>query len=211
MEHGCYSMETGAYMIRGAKSAGIGTVIRVPRLETFYISRVLDAGAEGVMVPMTSTKEDAEAIARFSKYTPIGQRGFGSSSGMTDFTPQKATVFMKEANEHTLIVAQIETKEAVENIDAILGVEGIDVGLIGPNDLSISLGISDQMNSELLTNAIDRVVQAAKKRRKATGIHIGSTEAIKKWRAKGMTVLACNTDIGFQYAAAKSTLEEMKR
>jgi 2-keto-3-deoxy-L-rhamnonate aldolase RhmA len=211
MEHGSYSMETVADMIRGAKSVGIGTIIRVPRLETFFISRVLDAGAEGIMVPMTSTREDAETIARFSKYTPIGQRGFGSSSGMTDFTPLKATDFMKEANDHTLIVAQIETREAIENIDAILSVDGIDVGVIGPNDLSISLGIADQMNSEMLNQAIGKVVETAKKKGKASGIHIGSVEAIKKWRAKGMTVLACNTDIGFQYAAAKSTLEEMKK
>jgi 2-keto-3-deoxy-L-rhamnonate aldolase RhmA len=211
MEHGSYSMETVADLIRGAKSVGIGTVIRVPRLETFFISRVLDAGAEGIMVPMTSTREDAEAIARFSKYTPIGQRGFGSSSGMTDFTPLKATDFMKEANDHTLIVAQIETREAIENIDAILSVEGIDVGVIGPNDLSISLGIADQMNSEILMKAIEKVVETAKKRGKASGIHIGSVEAIKKWRAKGMTVLACSTDINFQFSAAKSTLEDLKK
>ena len=211
MEHGAYNMETVADMIRGAKSAGIGTVIRVPRLETFFISRVLDAGAEGIMVPMTSTKEDAEAIARFSKFMPIGQRGFGSNCGMTDFTPQKAPVFMKESNDHTLIVAQIETKEAIENIDAILSVDGIDVGLIGPNDLSNSLGIPDQMDSEILANAIDKVVQTGKKRGKATGIHIGSVEAIRKWREKGMTVLACSTDINFQYNAAKSTLEDLKK
>ena len=211
MEHGCYNMETAAGLIRGAKSAGIGTIIRVPRLETFFISRVLDAGAEGIMVPMTSTREDAETIARFSKYTPIGQRGFGSSSGMTDFNPLKATDFMKEANEHTLIVAQIETGKAIENIDEILSVDGIDVGLIGPNDLSIALGIPDQMNSDILTRAIDKVVVTAKKRGKASGIHISSVDAIKKWRARGMTVLACNTDIGFQYAAAKATLEDMKK
>jgi 2-dehydro-3-deoxyglucarate aldolase/4-hydroxy-2-oxoheptanedioate aldolase len=118
---------------------------------------------------------------------------------------------MKEANEHTLIIAQIETREAVDNIDAILGVEGIDVGLIGPNDLSISLGIPDQMNSETLTKAIDRVVETAKKRKKATGIHIGNIDAIKKWRSKGMTVLAYSTDVSFQYNASKSSLEELKR
>ncbi len=211
MEHGSYSMETIADLVRGAKSVGIGTIIRVPRLETFFISRVLDAGAEGIMVPMTSTREDAEAIARFSKYIPIGQRGFGSGSGMTDYAPVKTIEFMKEANEHTLIVAQIETREAIDNIDAILSVEGIDVGLIGPNDLSIALGIPDQMNSEIQTKAIEKVVETAKKRGKASGIHIAGVDAIKKWRAKGMTVLACNTDIGFQYAAAKSTLEEIKK
>jgi 2-keto-3-deoxy-L-rhamnonate aldolase RhmA len=211
MEHGNYNMETVADLIRGAKSAGMATIIRVPRLETFFISRVLDAGAEGIMVPMTSTKEQAEEIVRYSKYTPLGQRGFGNQTGQTDYRPLKTLDFMKEANEHTLIVAQIETREAIENVDSILSVEGIDVGLIGPNDLSISLGIPDQMGSEILTKAIDKVVEMAKKKGKATGIHIGNIEAIKKWRAKGMTVLAYSTDIGFMYNASKSSLEELKR
>jgi 2-keto-3-deoxy-L-rhamnonate aldolase RhmA len=211
MEHGNYNMETVADLIRGAKSAGIAPVIRVPHLETFFISRALDAGAEGIMVPMTSTKEQAEAIVRYSKYTPIGQRGFGTQTGQTDYKPLKALEFMKEANEHTLIIAQIETREAIENVDAIISTEGIDVGLIGPNDLSISLGIPDLMGSERLTQAIDRVVETAKKRGKASGIHIGNAELVRKWRAKGMTVLACSTDIGFMFNASKSTLDEMKR
>lgn len=211
MEHGNYSMETVADLIRGTKSVGIAPIIRIPHLETHFISRVLDAGAEGIMVPMTSTKEQAEAIVGCSKYTPLGHRGFGTQTGQTDYKPLKATEFMKEANEHTLIIAQIETQEAIENIDAILSVGGIDVGLIGPNDLSISLGIPDQMTSETLTHAIDKVVEVAKKRGKASGIHIGNTELVRKWQAKGMTVLACSTDIGFMYNASKSTLDEMKR
>jgi 2-keto-3-deoxy-L-rhamnonate aldolase RhmA len=211
MEHGNYSMETVADLIRGAKSAGIATIIRVPHLETHFISRVLDAGAEGIMVPMTSTRQQAEQIVRYSKYTPLGQRGFGNQTGQTDYKPLKTPDFMKEANEHTLIVAQIETREAIENIEAILDVEGIDVGLIGPNDLSISMGIPDQMGSEIITKAIDKVVESAKKKGKASGIHIGNIEAIKKWRTKGMTVLAFSTDIGFMYNASKSNLEELKR
>ena len=210
MEHGNYSMETVADLIRGAKSAGIATIIRVPHLETHFISRVLDAGAEGIMVPMTSTRQQAEQIVRYSKYTPLGQRGFGNQTGQTDYKPLKTPDFMKEANEHTLIVAQIETREAIENIEAILDVEGIDVGLIGPNDLSISLGIPDQMGSEIITKAIDKVVESAKKKGKASGIHIGNIEALKKWRTKGMTVLAFSTDIGFMYNASKSSLEELK-
>jgi len=211
MEHGIYNMETVADLIRGAKSAGIAPIIRVPRLETFFISRVLDAGAEGIMVPMTSTREQAETIVRYSKYTPLGQRGYGAQSGQTDYKPLKAVEFTKEANEHTLIIAQIETKEAIENIDSILEIEGIDVGLIGPNDLSISMGIPDQLGSEKLVKAIDRVVESAKKRGKASGIHIGNIEALKKWRAKGMTVLAYSTDLGFMYSASKSSLEELKQ
>jgi 2-keto-3-deoxy-L-rhamnonate aldolase RhmA len=163
------------------------------------------------MVPMTSRGEQAETIVRYSKYTPIGQKGFGAQTGQTDYKPLKALEFMKEANEHTVIIAQIETREAIENIDAILSVEGIDVGLIGPNDLSISLGIPDQMGSDVLKKAIDKVVETAKKRGKATGIHIANIEAIKTWRAKGMTVLAYSTDISFQYNASKSALEGLKK
>jgi 2-keto-3-deoxy-L-rhamnonate aldolase RhmA len=211
MEHGNYSMETVADLIRGAKSAGIGAIIRVPHLETHFISRVLDAGAEGIMVPMTSTKEQAEKIVRYSKYPPLGQRGFGSQMGHTDYKPLKAPEFTREGNENTLIVAQIETKEAIENTDAILSVGGIDVGLIGPNDLSISLGIPDQLNSEMIHQAVEKVVEGAKKRKKFSGIHIGNIEAIKKWRAKGMTVLAYSTDVGFMYNASKSSLEELRR
>ncbi len=211
MEHGNYSMETVADLIRGAKSAGIATIIRVPHLETYFISRVLDAGADGIMVPMTSTKEQAERIVRYSKYAPLGQRGFGGQLGHTDYRPVKAAEFMKEANEGTLIVAQIETKEAIDNIDAILGVEGIDVGLIGPNDLSISLGIPDQLNSEMINHAIEKVVEVARKRKKASGIHVGNIESIRKWRTKGMTVLAYSADIAFMYNASKASLEELKR
>jgi 2-keto-3-deoxy-L-rhamnonate aldolase RhmA len=210
MEHGNYSMETVADLIRGCKSVGIGSVIRVPHLETHFISRVLDAGAEGIMVPMTSKREQAERIVRYSKFTPLGARGFGNQTGQTDYKVLKTVEFMKEANEHTLIIAQIETKEAIENIEEILDVEGIDVGLIGPNDLSISLGVPDLMGSEVMTQAIDRVVQAAKKKKKASGMHIGSIDALKKWRSKGMTVLAYSTDIAFMYSASKSALDQLK-
>jgi len=210
MEHGNYSLETVADLIRGCKSVGIGSVIRVPHLETHFISRVLDAGAEGIMVPMTSKREQAERIVRYSKFTPLGARGFGNQTGQTDYKVLKTVEFMKEANEHTLIIAQIETKEAIENIEEILDVEGIDVGLIGPNDLSISLGVPDLMGSEVMTQAIDRVVQAAKKKKKASGMHIGSIDALKKWRSKGMTVLAYSTDIAFMYSASKSALDQLK-
>jgi 2-keto-3-deoxy-L-rhamnonate aldolase RhmA len=81
MEHGNYSMETAADLIRGAKSAGIAPIIRIPHLETHFIPRILDAGAEGIMVPMASTREQAEAIVSCSKYSPLGNRGCGTQTG----------------------------------------------------------------------------------------------------------------------------------
>jgi len=210
MEHGNYSMETVADMIRGCKSVGLASIIRVPRLETFFISRVLDAGAEGIMVPMTSTREDAETIVRYSKFTPLGLRGFGNQTGQTDYKPLNTAQFMKEANDHTLIVAQIETQEAIDNIEEILDVKGIDVAVIGPNDLSISLGVPDQMESDVMNKAIGRVVEAAKKKKKASGIHVGNLSMVRNWRSKGMNFLAYSTDISFMYTASKAGLEQLK-
>lgn len=210
MEHGNYSIETVADLIRGAKSAGIATIVRVPHLESHFVSRVLDAGGEGIMVPMTSTKEQAEAIVRYSRYAPLGKRGF-AQTGQADYRTMKSIELMKEINEHTLVVVQIETQEAIENIDSILSVQGIDVAVIGPNDLSISLGIPDELDSEILTATIEKVIEIAKKRGKCSGIHIGSIEALKKWRGKGMLVLAYSSDTGFMYSASKMSLEELKR
>ena len=211
MEHGNYSMETVADLIRGARSVGLATLIRVPHLEKFFISRVLDAGAEGIMVPMTSTPEQAREIVRWAKYPPFGERGLGGQTGQTDYKPAKADQLLKDANDSTVVVAQIETQKAIDNIDGILGVEGIDVGLIGPNDLSVSIGVPDQLGSEKVIQAVGKVVESAKKHRKASGIHIGNIEAIKKWRSSGMTVLAYSTDVGFMFSGSKSALEELKK
>jgi 2-keto-3-deoxy-L-rhamnonate aldolase RhmA len=203
-------METVADMIRGCKSVGLASIIRVPRLETFFISRILDAGAEGIMVPMTSTREDAERIVRYSKFAPLGLRGFGNQTGQTDYKPLNTAQFMKEANDHTLIVAQIETQEAIDNIEEILNVKGIDVAVIGPNDLSISLGVPDQMESDVMNKAIGRVVEVAKKKKKASGIHVGNLSMVRNWRSMGMNFLAYSTDISFMYTASKTGLEQLK-
>jgi len=162
------------------------------------------------MVPMTSRREQAERIIQYSKYTPIGMRGFGNQTGQTDYKVLKTLDFMKEANEHTFIIAQIETKEAIDNIEEILDVKGIDVGLIGPNDLSISLGVPDQMESDIMNQAIGRVVEVAKKKKKVSGIHVGNIAMVRNWRSKGMSVLAYSTDVAFMYSASKSALDQLK-
>jgi len=211
MEHGSYGMETIADLIRGGKGAGIGIVVRVPRLETFFISRVLDAGAEGIMVPMTSTKAEAEAIVRFARFAPVGNRGLSTGTGMTDFVPLKPLEVIKEADENTLVIAQIETREAIENLDAILGMDGIDVGLVGPNDLALSLGALEPSNPSLVAAAMDQVVAAALRQGKISGVHGADPEFVRQWGAKGMSLLACGTDASFQYTAAKHALDAMTR
>jgi len=206
MEHGSYSLETVADLILGAKSSGCAAIIRVPSSERFFISRVLDAGAEGIMVPMLSTREQAEKVVSYSKFPPIGKRGVGLGNGQTDFIPVKASEFTKEANEKTLVIAQIETGEAIRNIDEILSVDGIDVVVLGPNDLSYDMGYHGETEHPNVMKAIQKVVDSAKSQGKWSGTHLGNLEQLQYWKNKGMTCLAFNSDVGLLYGAATNGL-----
>jgi 2-keto-3-deoxy-L-rhamnonate aldolase RhmA len=113
MEHGAYSLETVADLIRGAKSVGCAPIIRVPAAKRYFISRVLDAGAEGIMVPMTSTPEQAERVVGYAKFPPMGRRGVGLGNAQVDYAAVKASDFTAEANEKTLVIGQIENREGI--------------------------------------------------------------------------------------------------
>jgi 2-keto-3-deoxy-L-rhamnonate aldolase RhmA len=196
MEHGPYTIENLSDIAMTGRAAGLGIFARVPHLDKSYISRCLDAGVEGIMVPMVSTAAQAKAFVDLAKYQPIGDRGLGSNGGLSDYSGmggKSAKDFMNEQNVKTLAIAQIETALAIENAEEIAAVEGIDVLLIGPNDLSISLGIAGEMMNEKLHNAIDRVIAAAKKYGKKFSLH-GPLPLLKKYKGE-MQMLMCSMDI----------------
>ena len=171
-EHGIYNLETLHDMFQMAHAAGLTAVLRVPMLDKESISRPLDAGACGVMVPMTETAEQAKEIVHWSKYTPVGDRGYGSGIGATYYQVGiETTKAMQEINDRVLTIAQIETALAIENIEEIAATEGVDALIVGPNDLSISLGVPGQLTSDIEVNAIRKIANACHKYGKAFGIH----------------------------------------
>jgi 4-hydroxy-2-oxoheptanedioate aldolase len=182
MEHGPLSIESFSDVAKVARSVGLGIFVRIPELSKGYVSRLMDAGADGIMCPMLSTEEEAKTLVKYARYAPTGSRGFGSNGVFTSFGGVKTDVptFMKEQNRATLAIAQIETKEAVENIDKIAAVEGIDVLLIGPNDLAISLGVPGDTMCETTQAAIAKIVAAAKKHNKFFALHAGGA-LFDKW------------------------------
>jgi 4-hydroxy-2-oxoheptanedioate aldolase len=190
LEHGPYSIETVSDITKVARSIGLGIFARAPELSKGYVSRLMDAGIEGIMVPMISTPEEAQKLVKWSRYTPIGNRGLGSNGELTDFAGMggDAPTFMKRQNELTLAIAQIETAEAIKNIDAIAAVEGIDVLLIGPNDLAISLGIPGDIMGEMNQTAIGKVADAAEKHHKVFAIH-GNDALLEKWDSRMKMVM----------------------
>ncbi len=170
-EHSSYSMETLTRLFMMGNALDLTSLLRVPNLSKEYISRSLDSGAQGLMVPMVSTEEEALELVKYSKYMPIGDRGFGTGLAHTNFKGGKHSDVMEEANNKIISIAQIETKEAVDNADKLASIEGIDALLIGPNDLSLSLGIPGDLMNPIELEAIKTVANACKKYGKGFGLH----------------------------------------
>jgi len=174
-EHGAYTFENLHDLFVTGNAMGFDSFVRVAELSKDWISRALDSGATGIMVPMTETPEQAKEIVKWSKFTPIGDRGYGSGLAHSNYLGGgKHTDVMKTQNDRVVTIAQIETALGVANADAIAGTEGIDVLLIGPNDLSISLGIPGDLMNPIELEAIAKVAAACKKHGKSFGLHAGA-------------------------------------
>ena len=202
-EHSNYSMETLHDLFITGNALELSSFLRVPNLEKQYISRALDQGAVGVMVPMTSTPEMAQELVHYSKFQPVGNRGFSSGIAYVNYGPGSGHVnTMKENNDKVISIAQIETKLAVDNAQAIAATEGIDVLLVGPNDLSLALGIPGDLMNPIELEAIAHVAAACKKQGKAFGIH--ATAPMLKKFYDDLDVVMMQSDIDFLGAGFRS-------
>lgn len=209
MEHSAYGLQPTADMIKVARLAGLVPLVRVPELAYGMIGPVLDAGAMGIMLPRVETRQQVEQLVSFMKYPPVGVRGATAGRGSTDYSGARPQELVRHLNENTLVILQIEREVAVNNIDDLLSVPGVDAAVIGPFDLTISLG-EDATNAPRVEAAIGKVVEAAKRHGVASGIHIADPAVILKWQARGMTMLGCNTDLGFFTAGASKTLAALR-
>jgi 2-keto-3-deoxy-L-rhamnonate aldolase RhmA len=208
-EHGDYTTSDLHDMFIMANSLGLSGFLRASSLAKEHISRPLDCGASGVMVPMTETAEQARTIAGFSKYPPVGWRGYSSGGAQTDYKGGKHLELMSQANNRVITIAQIETREAVDNAAAIAAVEGIDVLLIGPNDLSVSLGIPGDFFNPIELDAINHVADACKSKGKYFGLHAGF-DLLEKFADK-LDMVMCQTDTDILAVGMKDTAERCKK
>lgn len=173
-EHSNYNFESLHDLFITGNALGFPALVRVPIPTKDYISRSLDSGASGVMAPMTDTPGLAREIVKWSKYQPLGERGYSTGCAHINFEgAARHTEVMEEANGRILSIAQIETKTAVDNAEKIAAVAGIDALLIGPNDLSLSLGVPGDLMNPIELEAIAHVAAACKKQGKAFGLHAG--------------------------------------
>ncbi len=208
-EHGSYSLETVSDMMQMARLDGITPLVRVPDVSYPFIARVLDAGAMGVMVPRVKTRAQVEQIVAAVKYPPMGERGMMNARTNTDYREMTIGEYGARANSETMVIVQIETREAVEDIDALLAVPGVDAALMGPADLSVALGAMDIAHPKV-TESIQRVVDAAKRRGLPSGTHVGDLAMLKSWRDRGMRLLMYSYDFGLIIDSAAKAIKELR-
>lgn len=203
MEHSPITLETARTMVLACQGTPLIPLIRVPVNEIWTAKRALDTGALGVVFPFTSTPELARQAVEACKYPPVGRRGAGP--GLASLRWPAPQGYANFADQNALVVIIIEEKRAVENIDAILDVKGIDVVFIGPNDLSYSYGARGQQTPEVKA-AMARVVAAATKR----GLPVGrtaNTGDIKGHLADGFRFFQASSELGFLATGARPFLE----
>jgi len=209
-EHGSFSMETVADLMLMARLSGITPVVRVPDDGYPWIARTLDAGALGIMVPRVRSLDQVQRAVRAVKYPPLGERGMSGGRGNTGYRSMKMVDYVTRANEETFLIVQIETREAIDNIDALLEVPGVDAALMGPNDLSMSLGVPGDGEHPQVTEAIQKVVDSAKRHHLPSGTHIRDLQNLKTWRDRGMRLLMYHSDFGFISQAGSAAVAMLK-
>lgn len=206
-EHGPFDTDS---LLRMLQSVGDRTacLVRVAEGHETAIKKVLDLGADGIIVPQVNSASEAEAVVRAAKYSPQGNRGVGLARAHGYGMQFKE--YVETANERTVVVVQAEHIDAVENIETIVEVPGIDAILIGPYDLSASMGKMGQVDDPEVISAINRVAQVCKERKMTLGYFGVSADAVKPYVEQGYSLIVAGVDTLFISAGSSRMLKSLR-
>jgi 2-dehydro-3-deoxyglucarate aldolase/4-hydroxy-2-oxoheptanedioate aldolase len=210
MEHGTFDLETVHDMIKAALESGITPIVRVSELLYSLVARLLDAGAQGVILPRVEDPRILADALSWMRFPPAGRRGYGVNATMIGYDSRSFTEIISHLNLETLAVVQFETVLAVERADELLSVEGLDIVMVGPADLSISLGIPGQFDHPKLIETIDRLIAKCREHGVVPGIQTRSTAMAKFWAARGMRFVGAGADHGLLLEKARETVSQLQ-
>ncbi len=210
MEHTGVSFETLKPQFALCRALGVVPLARVPGTEYDFIARALDCGALGVMLPLVDTAEQAEFIVACTRYPPTGRRGAAFGFAHDDFEGGDVESKIRMIHERTLVIAMIETRKGLDNVEAIAAVPGVDVLWLGHFDLTNFLGIPGQFSHPAYRDALKRIVGAAHKQGKAAGYMAADVELGREYLGHGFRMIATGTDQGMLQAAIRSNLDALR-
>ena len=195
MEHGGLSLEQFKVLATISNSNNISPLIRIPEVSYNYVARALDLGAAGIMTPMVNSPEEAIKIVKSSKYPPEGIRGAGFGFAHDNYNNQNPLTYIQKANNELINIIQIETKLALENVESIAEINGVDCLWVGHFDLTNFLGIPGNFTSPIYLDAIKRVVEAGKANSKSLGIMVNNNEELEMYSRMGFNMIAVGTEM----------------
>ena len=209
-EHGGFDLETLQDLIRAANESGLCPVVRVGDLQYPLVARALDCGAQGVLFPRVESPELLAQAISWTRFPPEGVRGFGLQPVHIGYETKTMPEIIAHMNANTMVVLQIETKTALERVDDLLAVPGVDAVMVGPADLSTSLGVPGEFDHPSMVDAIERVKESCNRHGVAPGLHVRLLPLALKWRDRGIRFLSCNSEIGFLLDQAKATVAALR-
>lgn len=205
-EHGAFGPTEIISLLQAAHDCPC--LVRIPGPDEAWIKKVLDAGAAGIIVPQISSAEQAQDVINYAKYPPQGKRGVGL--GRAHKYGREFSNYLQNANEETVIVLQAENQHALDNIDAIATVNGVDAILVGPYDLSASLGKTGDLAHSIVQTAIQIISQACIAHDTRLGIFGVCAEDVAPYKQLGFTLLTVGVDTLFVESSANAALTSLR-
>ena len=210
-EHGGFDYSALGVILMNARYAGIPAIVRLADNGRKDITKLMDMGAGGLLLPMTDTAADIAQVVRFAKYAPMGKRGISTNRAHTFYNPGDLSQYMAYANQSTMVFAQIETASGVEHVDEILEEERVAGVFLGPNDLSCDYGcIGQEASKAPIFAAIDRVGQAAARRGSLAGIITETQAYLERAAQNQFRLFCCGSEISLWKKGSRSTVTRIQ-
>jgi 2-keto-3-deoxy-L-rhamnonate aldolase RhmA len=210
MEHGSYDLETVQDMINASTDSGITPIVRVGELLYSLCARLLDAGAQGIILPRVEDPKILEEAMTWMRFPPMGKRGFGVNPTMIGYEARTFPEIIEHQNRETLSVVQFETTTAMERAEDLLSVKGLDVVMVGPADLSISLGVPGQFDHPLMLKTIDKLIEQCNRHGVVPGIQTRGLAMAKLWAERGMRFVGAAAEHALLLEKARETVAALK-
>jgi len=212
MEHSGFGFDKVSDLLSGFHKSPVTPMVRIPYAHYDWVSRVLDAGAKGIMLPNCKNVEEAQLVIDAAKYAPEGKRGLcGGIAHCAYLDPPDVPELLQFSNKNTTIITQIESEEGVANADAIAALPGVDVLWIGHFDLSVSLGIPGEFDHPKFIDAVTQVVTAAKRHGKGRGVQPGNRDMAREWMARDFNIISFGGDTWVYKAALLAGAKAVRR
>ncbi len=210
LEHGGFDWETVQDLCRIGRIAGLSPVVRVADLQYSLIARALDCGAEGIMLPRVEEPAMLEKAISWTKFPPEGIRGYGITPTNIDYESATMPQIIDHVNRNTMVVFQIETVRALEARDELISVKGVDAVMVGPADLSISLGCPGDFKNPKQVDAMEKIRDTCQKYKVIPGTQTRSIELASFWKKNGMLFLGCSNETSMLFDRASQIIQELK-